>query len=696
MSTVSRTSSNELNSGSGNSRRITSPRILLAARLVWGFFAAITIPLTIWGLWIQLPSGELALPMLTGLTPTINVTVGPIAVIIKIIVVLVYIVVGLGLLRIRSDDWHVLSVSLAFVIVGGLALSGAGNSLKAQFEQYEYGNTLKSIVDVLVTFGDVSMLIAMLTLPNGRFVPSWSWWVIVGWMIVMLPVRLGLVGTLPWQSSILLDPGVYFLVIGAMSYRYFKIAKPLERQQTKWIILGGGITLFGLVAYLALNAVHELLGLSVESLVVLYLIQTVLTLSSPIGLVFALVRFRVYEVDLYVNRGVVYVALSVLLGALFLGIFIGVPAIFRAEQNLFITLIAVGAVAAMFNPARLFIQDKVDRYLYGLRYGLADLAKPAPTAVVKNPGALTGQTINEKYKIAGVIGKGGMGEVYLAKHVTLGQLCAVKALTEVNSGNKELLRRIKREARMIANLQHNNIVQLYDHGDHNDTYYIVMELLDGDPLDEMLKKGPLAPCMAFEYITKICDALDHAHARRIVHRDIKPSNVMIRPNNSAVLMDFGIARQENDPEFIETIQLTGTTGMIGTLDYISPEQVKAAKSVDHRADIYSLGVMMYQMLTGELPFKGGVGQVVFAHLQQPPPRLADDFDDVPTGISGAIMRAMSKAPEDRYSKASDFAAALIALEDVKFPLIRKKNAKPDPTANSGMPPQAPAADASVG
>jgi serine/threonine-protein kinase len=147
-------------------------------------------------------------------------------------------------------------------------------------------------------------------------------------------------------------------------------------------------------------------------------------------------------------------------------------------------------------------------------------------------------------------------------------------------------------------------------------------------------------------------ALDAAHQQGFVHRDLKPGNIMIRPNGQAVLMDFGVTKMTD-----ASSSLTGT-GALGTIDYMAPEQIMSAKEVDHRADIYALGVMLYEMMTGERPFKGGPAQVMFAHIQQPPPDPRDINAEIPRHIARAIMQAMSKNPEERFQSAGEFAAAL--------------------------------------
>jgi serine/threonine protein kinase len=229
--------------------------------------------------------------------------------------------------------------------------------------------------------------------------------------------------------------------------------------------------------------------------------------------------------------------------------------------------------------------------------------------------------------------------------------------------NDEFRMRFEREARLIAGLRHPNIVNVFDFGQSEHDYYMVMEYIDGRELRQAIAEaGPMALNDLSAIVHDLSAALDYAHAQGIVHRDIKPSNVMLQRVTAAgggtsaqraILMDFGIARIVGGSD-----RLT-QTGVLGTLDYLAPEQILQAREVDARADIYSLGVMTYEMVTGKLPFQSeNPGQVLFSHLHQPPPDPAFVRRELPVNFSYAIMRALAKDPEDRFQTAGEFAAAL--------------------------------------
>jgi len=273
-----------------------------------------------------------------------------------------------------------------------------------------------------------------------------------------------------------------------------------------------------------------------------------------------------------------------------------------------------------------------------------------------------------QYKVLELIGHGGMAEVYKGRHIYLDRAVAIKILPHHLAAESDFRRRFEQEAHTVAALRHPNIVQVFDFGHVADTYYMVMEYIAGRNLAQYLREvGPMSLAQARPLITDIASALDYAHAHGLVHRDVKPSNVMLQPleSNSSehtskgyrtILTDFGIAK------LLTSSQAVTQTGPMGTLDYVAPERMLGSKHVDRvdgRADVYALGVMLYQMLTGQLPFPGDdPGAVVMAHLQHPPPDPRDLVPDLTSNAAHAIRRAMAKSPADRFATAGEFAAAL--------------------------------------
>lgn len=257
------------------------------------------------------------------------------------------------------------------------------------------------------------------------------------------------------------------------------------------------------------------------------------------------------------------------------------------------------------------------------------------------------RTLNKRYKLLRKIGTGGMADVYLAEDLLLDRQVAIKIMHPQLAEDPAFVERFKREARAVANLQHQNIVNVYDWGADEEVYYLVMEYLKGQNLKDFLNsRAPLAPDTVVDIASKICDALTEAHDHEIVHRDIKPQNIILTENGELKVTDFGIAKAAS-------ATMTQTGSILGTAHYISPEQALGRK-VDVTSDIYSLGVLMYEMLTGDLPFRGDNPiSVAMKHINEnplPPSRLRDD---IPPGLERVIMKALNKDSAYRYPSAAE-------------------------------------------
>jgi serine/threonine protein kinase len=270
--------------------------------------------------------------------------------------------------------------------------------------------------------------------------------------------------------------------------------------------------------------------------------------------------------------------------------------------------------------------------------------------------SIVGRTIG-KYKIVEHLGRGGMAEVYKAHQEALDRYVAIKLMHSFLSDDQDFLSRFKREARNMAALNHPNIVSVYDFDVEKQTYYIVMEYVSGGTLKEKLEKlanrGEKLPLAeAVRTVLEIADALAYAHSRSMIHRDIKPANIMIDEDGKAVLTDFGIAKMLTGPSY------TATGAMIGTPAYMSPEQ-GLGQPGDERSDIYSLGVLFFQMATGRLPFDADTPlAVVLKHVNDPVPLPVSFNPNIPTAIQSVILSGMAKEPAERFQSAHEFARAL--------------------------------------
>jgi serine/threonine-protein kinase len=262
-----------------------------------------------------------------------------------------------------------------------------------------------------------------------------------------------------------------------------------------------------------------------------------------------------------------------------------------------------------------------------------------------------------KYEITGILGRGGMGVVYRAEDKRIGRQVAIKTLTENFSGQPEMLERFYREAQ-AGILQHPNIVIVYDLGDEDGVPFIVMEFVAGEPLDKLISAGrPASIIEKLHIIEQVCLALGYAHQRGVIHRDIKPANVMVQQDGVAKIVDFGIARVQGSSS---EGGLTRTGNVIGTIHYIAPERLKG-RPFDGRSDLFAVGVMLYLMLTGQLPFTGEDMTVLQKLVNEPHPPLGTYLTNYPPALDAIIDRSLAKDPEQRYATAEEFAADLHAL-----------------------------------
>src|SRR5437899_1542449 len=262
-----------------------------------------------------------------------------------------------------------------------------------------------------------------------------------------------------------------------------------------------------------------------------------------------------------------------------------------------------------------------------------------------------------KYDVIEVLGKGGMGVVYKAMDNLIERIVAIKMMTGGFAENPDLLKRFYREAKSTGMLQHPNIVIVYDLGDHEGNPYLVMEFLDGEPLDKIIASHrEISIVEKLGYIMQACNGLGYAHGRGIVHRDIKPANLMVLRDGNCKIVDFGIAR-------IGDNSMTRTGQVVGTITYMSPEQINA-QVVDGRTDIFSCGVMLYELLTGVVPFDGkDTASTLLKIIHEPPPPLKNFLDNYPPDLEDVIKRALAKDREERYATAEDFAFDLGRVQE---------------------------------
>jgi serine/threonine-protein kinase len=263
-----------------------------------------------------------------------------------------------------------------------------------------------------------------------------------------------------------------------------------------------------------------------------------------------------------------------------------------------------------------------------------------------------------KYEILDVLGRGGMGVVYRGIDKQIGREVAIKTLTQGFLRDANMLARFYEEGRRTGRLNHPNIVTVYDLGDDNGTPYIVMECVEGEPLDRMIRSG-MQPSLPerLRILVEVCSALGYAHRNNVIHRDVKPANIFVQPDGTAKLLDFGIARLEKRDQ---DNNLTQTGNLIGTVPYMAPERLRN-EDVDGRSDIFAAGVVLFQLMAGQLPFSGTDNVLMQKIMNEPHPRLSSIRQDLPASLEPILDRALAKSLDDRYPAAEEMAADLTAV-----------------------------------
>ena len=271
---------------------------------------------------------------------------------------------------------------------------------------------------------------------------------------------------------------------------------------------------------------------------------------------------------------------------------------------------------------------------------------------------MKGQKISDRYQIIKAIGEGGMANVYLAYDTILDRDVAVKVLRGDLANDEKFVRRFQREALSASSLTHPNIVEVYDVGEDHGMYYIVMEYVEGRHLKDLIKKrGKLTTSEVIDIMLQITDGMSVAHDSYIIHRDIKPQNIMILENGLVKIMDFGIAMALN------STQLTQTNSVMGSVHYLPPEQA-SGKGATLQSDIYSMGIVMYELLTGKLPYKGeNAVEIALKQLKEPLPDIREELPNIPQSIENIIIKATAKNPKNRYADAREMHEDLLTCMD---------------------------------
>src|SRR5215217_5995327 len=306
-------------------------------------------------------------------------------------------------------------------------------------------------------------------------------------------------------------------------------------------------------------------------------------------------------------------------------------------------------------------------------------------ALEKDPDSLIGTTLAGKYRIDERLNEGGMGTVYRGTHVLMEKTVAIKVLRPALAADEKIVARFSREARAASRISHPNALSVTDFGeDENGNVFLVMEFLSGKTLKQVLRDGGPLPLTRIVDITRqVGDALNAAHAQGVVHRDLKSDNIMLvdtMTGDYAKVLDFGIAKI-NEAEGTTDTSLTAPNLVIGTPQYMSPEQCAQNAEIDARTDIYSFGVILFEMLVGHVPFSGdSATMVMMKHLQEPVPSVLEERSDLPASVARVVARAMAKVPRNRYQNVAELVEDLTIASGMT---IHGLGPQETPTTTSG-------------
>ena len=588
-----------------------------------------------------------------------------------VLLAIAFSIAGLIIAVNKSDDW--LALLVAFTLIGQGANAFGPLQRMAAIPNFEM--PVRFIIAMVL----MGLPLSCYLFPDGKVQKRWMLYVVSIWFTWLMvsvfwhsfPLNIferGGNATLRYLLSLLavLSTGIY-----AQVYRYRHTTSPIKREQLKWIVFGIAVGISMGIGVNLFLTFFELTNPSASTYLIVDMVTQTLSVVAqftvPVAVVFSILKHRLYDIELVINRSLVYGSLTIILAGVFGVILFGLQAAYRAVTNqtnppTVAVVVATVAVSSLFQPTRKVLRRFVNRRIYGMDVDFDELKRREEK--IDQIAHLPSQAVTSVggYKNLELIARGGMGEVYKARHPNLNRTVAIKVLSAYFKDDPGFNKRFAREAKTMAQLRHPNIITIHDFGDRAGLPFIVMEYLTGETLSQILAgQGCLSLDEGLPLLQDLASALDYAHQQGVIHRDIKPSNVIIEPittlsagrTRRAILMDFGIARFVS-----ENTVLTGSGDVLGTADYISPEQVHGITELDSRTDQYSFAVMTYQLLTGRKPFeRNNTWAMIRSHLEEPPP---DPRIHIPMSahVAEALLKALAKKPEERFASVGEFVTEL--------------------------------------
>jgi tRNA A-37 threonylcarbamoyl transferase component Bud32 len=521
--------------------------------------------------------------------------------------------------------------------------------------------------DAVQVVGTWSILMLFFVFPDGRFHPRWARYAAVAWSLVVLawylfpelPLNLHHAASFnrTFFASTLFTAAWIALGLYCQWVRYRALEDRVHRQQIKWVLFGFTVAMLTSSFFFVINGTIRALGYPLDYnhafRAIAYPLMLFGHLAIPASIGLAVERLRLFDVDRVLHRTMAYLMVTGVLGLSYLLVVLWAQTLLQqflgTETLPLFVAFSTLALAALFLPLYRRVQRLVDREL-------------RPSGSGARSSELEDRNLSSlgDYELLERVGSGGMASVFRARRRGSQEDVAVKVLLERHRGSAEVESRFRREASVVARLDHPAIVRLVDHGRSGERLYLVMEFIRGPDLARVLdEEGRCDPARVMPWIQAVAEALDYAHQQGVVHRDLKPSNVMLRDvhdrgaGSRAVLTDFGLARVLD-----AGAQLTATMA-VGTVHYMSPEQIRSPSTVGPPSDIYALGALTYHLLSGSPPFAAeNAGAVLMSHLRAQPPDIRAAVPELSPQTSQVLARALAKSPERRPGSATEFVRAL--------------------------------------